>query len=373
MRTSRVWMLATVFAFCGLNLLTSCSEEDNPSVAPAGPGAELRARLQTLDWGSDTCYVYGHKTPDVDAVCSALSYARLMRELGYNCKAKVSSPINRETEYVARLFGFQLPELKASVAPHTRLILTDHADYMQCVNGGREAVILQVIDHHPDGEIADAVPVLRRELVGSTNSIIFQMYHELGVPIDDETAAIMLAGLVSDTNNLAKAGTCAVDTLAWEALTAQLGISPDSIAVVSKHMKDASRDITGMDDKQVFLADYKGYEYNGYLYGMGNIDIKVEDIDDLVDRMVAVMPEVMSENGLDMIFAKVDYKVKVPDPSKPDGDSSKTVIYFLYYGEGAREVAEALFGPSLRPGVTYSEEKLSRKQIVPLLQEQLKR
>ena len=372
MKLSKLWMLATILTFCGLCLLTSCSEEDNPVVVPTGQGAELRSKLQSLDWGSDTCYVYGHKTPDVDAVCSALSYARLMRALGYNCKAKVSSPINQETAFVASHFGFQLPELKTSVAPHTRLILTDHADYVQCVDGGREAVILQVIDHHPDGEIADAVPFLRRELVGSTNTIIFQMYHELGVPIDDETAGIMLAGLVSDTKNLAKAGTCAADTLVWEALTAQLGISPDSMAVISKRMKDASKDISDMSDKQIFLSDYKGYEYNGYLYGMGNVDIKVTDIDDLLDRMLAVMPEVMSENGLDMIFAKVEHKVKVPDPSKPDGNSSKTVIYFLYYGEGAREVAEGIFGASLRAGITYSDVKLSRKQIVPLIEEQLR-
>ena len=72
---------------------------------------------------------------DVDAVCSSLSYARLMRALGYNCKAKVSSPINRETQFIAQRFGFDVPELKTAVAAGTRLILTDHTDYAQCVDG----------------------------------------------------------------------------------------------------------------------------------------------------------------------------------------------------------------------------------------------
>ena len=44
-------------------------------------------------------------------------------------------------------------------------------------------------------------------------------------------------------------------------------------------------------------------------------------------------------------------------------------LYFIYYGEGAQAVAEAIFGPSLRSGVTYSKEHLSRKQIVPLIME----
>ena len=75
----------------GLGMFCSCSVKDNYVDTPTTQGDELREKLQTLDWGSDTCYVYGHKTPDVDAVTSALAYARLMRSLGYNCKAKVSS------------------------------------------------------------------------------------------------------------------------------------------------------------------------------------------------------------------------------------------------------------------------------------------
>jgi manganese-dependent inorganic pyrophosphatase len=355
-----------------LGMFSSCSVEDNYVDTPTPPGDELREKLRALDWGSDTCYVYGHKTPDVDAVTSALAYARLMQSLGYNCKAKVSSGMNRETEYIATFFGFELPELKTSVAPQTRLILTDHADYMQCVDGAREAVILQVIDHHEDGEIAKSgIPIVRREMVGSTNTIIFGMYQELGVAIDDETARIMLAGIVSDTKNLKKASTCAADTAVWEALTEQLGISPDSMAVVYKQMSKASDDVSGMTDKEIFLSDYKGYEYNGYLFGMGSLESKKEKIDDYLDRLLAVMPEVLAEKGLDMVFAKIDYKVPNPDTSDPDNKYVNAGTYLIYYGTGAREVAEAILGASLREGVTYSETKISRKEFIPLIQEQL--
>lgn len=356
-----------------LGMFTSCSVNDNVPDTPTVPGDELREKLRTLDWGSDTCYVYGHKTPDVDAVTSALVYARLMRSLGYNCKAKVPSAMNRETEYIATFFGFELPELKTSVVPQTRLILTDHADYMQCVDGAREAVILQVIDHHEEGEIAKSgIPIVRREMVGSTNTIIFGMYHELGIDIDDETARIMLAGLVSDTKNLKKASTCAVDTAVWEALTAQLGISPDSMAVIYKKMSKAADDVSGMTDKDIYLSDYKGYEYNGYLFGMSSQDTKEREADDYLNRMLAVLPEVLAEKGLDMIFAKIDLKVPNPDTSNPDDKYVNAGTYLLYYGTGAREVAEAVFGASLREGVTYSKTKLSRKEIVPLIQEQMK-
>jgi len=67
-----------------------------------------------------------------------------MRTLGYNCKAKASSAINRETRYISKRFGFSIPELKTSVEPNTRLILTDHTDYAQCVDGAREAIIQSI-------------------------------------------------------------------------------------------------------------------------------------------------------------------------------------------------------------------------------------
>jgi manganese-dependent inorganic pyrophosphatase len=88
-------------------------------------------------------------------------------------------------------------------------------------------------------------------------------------------------------------------------------------------------------------------------------------MDDFITRMLAVMPQVMSDMKRDMLFAKIDNLVPNPDESDPDTPFVEDGIYFIYYGEGTQAVAEAIFGPSLREGVTFSQEKLSRKQIVP--------
>ena len=277
MRKIMQWMVAATLT-SSLFVWTSCSNDDNAVIPQPGHETEFGALLKTLDWGTDTCFVYGHKTPDVDAVTSALSYARLMRLMGYNCKAKVSSGMNRETAYIARVFGFALPELKSSVVPQTRLILTDHTDYAQCVEGAREAVVLQKIDHHVEGDIADSgIPFVRREMVGSTNSIIYEMYKEQGITIDDETARIMLA----------------------------------------------------------------------------------------------VMPEVMGQRGRQMLVAKIDNMVENTGDDRAERPYVENGTYFIYYGEGAKQVAEGVIGPSLREGVCYTSEKLSRKQIVPRITEVL--
>ena len=364
MRKNHLWIL-TAILYCSFVLtFVSCSKNDTP-VNPE-PGAEFRAMLKTLNWGQDTCFVYGHKTPDVDAVTSALSYAKLMNILGYNCKAKVSSPMNRETQYIAKHFGFKLPELKSSVLPQTRLILTDHTDYAQCVDGAREAIILQKIDHHVEGDIADAtIPYVRREMIGSTNTIIYECYKELGISIDNETARIMLSGIVSDTRNLSKTITSRIDTIAWQALTTQLGISSDSMAVINRNMEDAAYDYSGMTDAEIMLSDYKDYEINGHLIGFGSLTCKEAEMDAFITRMLAVMPEVMKQKGRQMLFAKIDNLVPNTGSDKAKKPYVEGGTYFIYYGEGTKNVAEAVFGASLREGVCFITENLSRKQIVP--------
>lgn len=369
MRKSFQWIIVTTLIY-GLGVFTSCSTDDHVAVEPKlEPGAEYRAMLKSLDWGLDTTFVYGHKVPDVDAACSSLSYAKLMRALGYNCKAKVSSPINRETQYIAQRFGFDVPELKTEVAAGTRLILTDHTDYAQCVDGAKEAKILQKIDHHVEGDIKDSgIPFVRREMIGSTCTIIYECYNELGIAIDDETAKILLAGLLSDTRNLAKSSTQHEDSVAWTALVAQLKLE-NEVAEISRQMADAANNYDGMSDSAVFVSDYKDYEIGGKAIGIGSLECKADKIEDFINRMLAVMPTVMRDNHRDMLFAKIDILVPNPDESDLDTPYVEDGLYFIYYGEGAQAVAETIFGSSLREGVIHSKEHLSRKQIVPLMME----
>ena len=315
-------------------LIVSCRTVNQPTVNPESLKPSYRDVLARLDWGTDTIFVYGHKTPDVDAVTSALSYASLMRALGYNCKAKVSTPTNRETAYISNRFGFALPEQKSSVAAGTRLILTDHSDYAQCVDGAKEARILQKIDHHIEGDIADAT-------------------------------------IVSDTRNLTKTTTKGVDSTAWKTLVSQLRLE-DQIAEINRGMEEAAYNYGGMTDAEILLSDYKDYEIGGHLIGFGSLVCKKTEMDAFINRMLAVMPEVMKQKGRDMIFAKIDNLIPNTDKSESASPYMEESTYFIYYGEGTKALAESIFGTSLREGVTYTKENLSRKQIVPLITEKLK-
>ena len=336
-------------------LATQCSCNKNDNVQES-----LQTVLGRLDWGETTTYVIGHKTPDVDAVCSAIAYAELMRTLGYACEARINGPVNRETAFIAGEWDLPIPPVLGAVEPGTRLILTDHADYTQSVDGARQARLLQVIDHHGVGDISETAQLFYKAMpVGATCTIVYDCYRELGIPVPDKMAQVLLAGLISDTRNLQKSTTTALDSLVLKKLAGQLHLSAKEISAIDAQMIAAGKDLSGMSDEDIFLADYKGYTIEGVLLGIGNLDSKGDATEDaFLDRILAVMPAVLQEKGLAMIFGKAEI-----------GKGT----YILYAGEGAQAVAEKAFGPSLRDGVIHSEENLGRKtHVVPMITEALR-
>ena len=356
-----LFLTACILASCGTAYLQN-------SKAKA-----FRKMLSRMDWGTDTCYVYGHKTPDADAACSSLAYARLMQSLGYNCVAKLSGPSNNETNYISTVFDFQVPVVKSYLAPGTRLIATDHEEYSQAVDGARQCRILQIIDHHQEDDMASPdVAFIRRKTVGATCTIVWELYQEAAVPVDDLTARILLAGLLSDTDNLAKSNTTQEDSVAWRALTAQLHLSPERVAEIRVGMVDALTNYNGMNDYEIFVSDYKDYDMSGTAVGIGCVEwIDYAHMDEFLDRMLAVMPEVMARKGRTKLFLMATRYA--PDPAAP-GKVVAEGTYILYRGEGSREMAERAGGPSLRDGICYSETRLGRKtHVVPQFSEMLER
>ena len=208
-------------------------------------------------------------------------------------------------------------------------------------------------------------------MVGSTCTIIYGCFNELGVPIDDESAKIMLAGILSDTRNLSTTTTKGVDSIAWKALVTQLGLE-EQIDQINREMEEAAYNYDGMTDSEIFLSDYKDYEIGNHLIGFSSLSCKKSEMDAFITRMLAVMPEVMKQKGRDMIFAKIDNLVPNTDTGSQASLYVSEGTYFIYYGEGTKTIAETIFGTSLREGITYTKENLVRKQIVPKITELLK-
>jgi len=143
------------------------------------------------------------------------------------------------------------------------------------------------------------------------------------------------------------------------------------VVSLNRGMEDAATDYTGMTDAEIFLSDYKEYEISGHQLGFGSLVCKQSQMEAFIDRMLAVMPEVMRQRGRQMIVAKIDNMVENTGDDRAERPYVENGTYFIYYGEGAKQMAEAIFGASLREGVCYTAEKISRKQIMPRITELL--
>src|SRR5690606_36525683 len=130
--------------------------------------------------------VFGHKNPDTDTICSAISYAELKKQLGMQAEAVRLGAVNGETQYALDYFGVDAPRLVEKVSEEVeKVILVDHNERQQSADDIQNVKILEVIDHHRIANFETADPLyFRAEPVGCTATIIKKLYKENGVEID---------------------------------------------------------------------------------------------------------------------------------------------------------------------------------------------
>ena len=92
--------------------------------------------------------IFGHKNPDTDSITSSLAMANLEKKLGNDVEACRLGNINKETEYVLNYLGIEAPELIEKVEEGQKVILVDHNEFNQSVEGIEKAKIIGVVDHH---------------------------------------------------------------------------------------------------------------------------------------------------------------------------------------------------------------------------------
>ena len=157
---------------------------------------------------ADKIFVIGHKSPDTDSICSALGYAAYKQALGVNAEAGMTAEPNKETMFALEKFGVVAPELVTSVPAKQKLILVDHNEEGQAVDGMRDAEIVEIIDHHRLGGISTASPLfVHIEPVGCTATIIANMFWKNDVKMSTSVAGLLLSAILSDTV-LFKSPTC---------------------------------------------------------------------------------------------------------------------------------------------------------------------
>lgn len=319
----------------------------------------LQDILRALDWGNEPVMVVGHRSPDSDSVFAALSYATLMREMGFTCQAYMAGTPNKETLFAADYFDIQLPETIYKVEEDQRVILVDHSEYSQAVDGTKEARIIQIIDHHGIGDIQETNRIYYKSMpVGATCTVIFMTYLETGLPISAEQAKTMLCGIISDTRNLTKSHTEA-DEEACRILESIAGLSDEDTRFFAELMRKSAQSYDGLSDREIFLSDFKEYIIEGVKIGIGSLDCNALKAEEFVSRIHSVMQKIKTEKDDEMLFAKID----------EDGKGT----HILFCGEGSQTIIESIFGKSADDKSVFTTERVNRKsRLLPAISERIR-
>ncbi len=182
-----------------------------------------------------------------------------------------------------------------------QLILVDHNERSQAVSGVDTADILEIIDHHRIGSIQTMSPVyFRNQPLGSTATIIYQMYKENNLVPDRETAELLCAAIISDTLIL-KSPTCTpTDIDACQSLAKLSEIDIDSCG---RAMFKAGSNISSKTPKELFNRDFKKFAVGDVVVGVGQVNcMEADEIANVQKIMGGYIDEVTGENGLDMAF-----------------------------------------------------------------------
>ena len=181
------------------------------------------------------------------------------------------------------------------------IILVDHNEKSQAVEGMESADIREIIDHHRLGTVETMSPVFfRNQPLGCTATIIYQMYQENHMEIDKTTAGLLCSAIISDTL-LFRSPTCtAVDKAAGLALAQIAGLDIEKYAI---DMFSAGSNLKGKSDGDIFYQDFKLFTVGNSVFGIGQItSLNAVELKDLRSRMSVYTEKEREQHEIDMMF-----------------------------------------------------------------------
>ncbi|MEY8337618.1 putative manganese-dependent inorganic diphosphatase [Lachnospiraceae bacterium 62-35] len=238
-----------------------------------------------------------------------------------------------------------------------QIILVDHNEKNQAVEGVEGAEILEIIDHHKLGTVETIAPVFfRNQPLGCTATIVYQMYREAGEEIPKEMAGLLCSAIISDTL-LFRSPTCTpIDKAAAMELADMAEIDLEKYA---GEMFEAGSNLKGKSVEEIFYQDYKRFESGKLVFGVGQISsVNQKELNRLKEKLLPFIEEKQKEQGIDMLFFMLTNIL-----------TQSTTL--LCAGQGAEQMITVAFRVSSegdKEGEVVLPDVVSRKkQLIPVI------
>lgn len=300
--------------------------------------------------------VFGHRSPDTDAIGTAIAFSYLQNKLGYDTEPVALGTPNDETAYALKHFGFKAPRVVKTVANEvSAIMLVDHNEPQQSVADRDKVTITHVVDHHRIMNFQTAQPMFyRAEPVGCTSTIVWEMFNENHIEIPSKLAGLMLSAIISDTLLLKSPTTTDKDKKAVAALAKLAGVDYQEYGLA---MLKAGTNIADKSEAELIDQDAKSFELNGTQVRVDQVNtVDLPEAMARKDAFVAAMEKEAQEKGYDLFLVMLTDIIN---------SNSKGIVTG---SDDAVAAFEQVFGKKLQDNVVDLPGVVSRKkQIVPPL------
>lgn len=226
----------------------------------------------------DKILVFGHQSPDTDSICSALVKAILAKKKNgiEHIPARLGN-INKETQYVLDYLGIEAPILIENIEAGQKVILVDHNEFAQSVDGIENAKVIGVIDHHRIYGFQTAEPLyFTARPYGCTCTILYNMFKDSNIEIEKTEAVLMASAIISDTLLLKSPTTTKKDI---EALNDLANIANVDINSYGLDMLKAGTDLSDFSAEELLEIDAKCVDMNGNKVKIAQVNtVDIEDV-----------------------------------------------------------------------------------------------
>jgi len=231
-----------------------------------------------------------------------------------------------------------------------KVMLVDHNEYRQSIEGLVEAEIVEIIDHHKIGDISTKQPVtFINSPVGSTSTIIYHQYLINGMEVKKSMAGLLLSGILSDTLNLKSPTTTNQDRQAVRALNE---ICDLDIEEFFREMFKAGTSLEGINEEEIFYKDFKEFGNEGSMIGVSQVyTLDIEDVKKRQDKIMDVLKRAHQMNKYDVTLLLVT-------------DVSRSGSY-LYFESSLPGVMPMIFDRPINQGIFIEELVSRKKQVIP--------
>ena len=237
-------------------------------------------------------------------------------------------------------------------ASKKRVILVDHNEKTQTVDGIEEAEVLEIIDHHRLGGLETLGPVyFRNQPVGCTATIIYDMYKENKIVPDKTMASLLCSAIISDTLLFRSPTATWIDQKAAEELAEIAGIDMEELA---QNMFQAGSNLKGKTAEEICFQDFKQFTVNDLKFGVGQINsMNPEELSEIKEILLPYLESAALRQKIHMVFFML---TNIVDESTE----------LLCYGKGAREqVIEAFDLPADTTDIILQGVVSRKKQLIP--------